>query len=162
MKILPYACAALFLAVSSVPAGAAIFLQIDAPVGGPKIDPLCNLPNSGCDPVTLVSKTLSFVHQLDAEPGNGPFNISGEVDEGWYSATILRLDRVYEGFYMVHTVTELGAFSYPVEVVYKGYDFGVRVVVPAAVPEPATWAMMILGLGLVGSAVRRTKNAALA
>ncbi|MGH6996745.1 MAG: PEPxxWA-CTERM sorting domain-containing protein, partial [Phenylobacterium sp.] len=30
------------------------------------------------------------------------------------------------------------------------------------VPEPATWAMMIAGFGIVGSAVRRRRPAALA
>ena len=33
--------------------------------------------------------------------------------------------------------------------------------VAAAVPEPTTWAMMIMGFGLVGSAMRR-RNAVLA
>ena len=28
-----------------------------------------------------------------------------------------------------------------------------------AVPEPASWAMMILGLGMVGFALRRTRRA---
>ncbi|MEK7430889.1 MAG: PEPxxWA-CTERM sorting domain-containing protein [Pseudomonadota bacterium] len=30
-----------------------------------------------------------------------------------------------------------------------------REVIPSAVPEPATWAMMIMGFGLAGSAIRR-------
>jgi hypothetical protein len=33
----------------------------------------------------------------------------------------------------------------------RGYDFAAT----AAVPEPATWAMMILGFGMIGSALRR-------
>jgi hypothetical protein len=36
-------------------------------------------------------------------------------------------------------------------------DFAVDKVSMAAVPEPATWAMMLLGFGIVGSAVRRRK-----
>jgi hypothetical protein len=32
----------------------------------------------------------------------------------------------------------------------------------AAVPEPATWAIMILGFGLAGAAVRRRRTAGLA
>jgi hypothetical protein len=31
-------------------------------------------------------------------------------------------------------------------------------VIPAAVPEPATWAMMLLGFGLVGAGLRRTNG----
>ena len=31
---------------------------------------------------------------------------------------------------------------------------------PAAIPEPATWMMMLLGFGAVGAAVRRSKRGA--
>ena len=42
------------------------------------------------------------------------------------------------------------------------YDFTEAVVnPPSAVPEPATWAMMITGFGLAGTALRR-RNRALA
>lgn len=39
----------------------------------------------------------------------------------------------------------------------SGWDFSVT-----AVPEPTTWAMMILGFGLAGSAIRRRQRSALA
>ena len=31
--------------------------------------------------------------------------------------------------------------------------------IPSAVPEPATWAMMIVGFGLAGAAMRRRREA---
>lgn len=34
----------------------------------------------------------------------------------------------------------------------------VTIVVPGAVPEPATWAMMIVGFGMVGGVLRRRRN----
>lgn len=38
-------------------------------------------------------------------------------------------------------------------------QFGIdNVTVGGAVPEPATWAMMILGMGVVGYAMRRKKS----
>jgi PEP-CTERM motif len=47
----------------------------------------------------------------------------------------------------------------------NGYNVGIdnlafRLGAPGAVPEPATWAMMLLGFGLVGGAMRRRKSAA--
>ncbi len=36
-------------------------------------------------------------------------------------------------------------------------DFAVDKISMAAVPEPATWAMMLLGMGIVGSSMRRRK-----
>lgn len=38
----------------------------------------------------------------------------------------------------------------------------VDVAAPAAVPEPATWGMMVLGFGLAGAAVRRRRTAVIA
>lgn len=38
-------------------------------------------------------------------------------------------------------------------------DITVSPAVVAAVPEPSTWAMMLIGLGFVGGAMRRRKNA---
>jgi len=43
---------------------------------------------------------------------------------------------------------------------YRNYAF--RVIPDAAVPEPATWAMMLGGLGLVGAALRRRGESAIA
>jgi hypothetical protein len=37
-------------------------------------------------------------------------------------------------------------------------DFAIDKVSMAAVAEPATWAMMLLGFGIVGSSVRRRKG----
>jgi len=41
-------------------------------------------------------------------------------------------------------------------------DFIIRVLVTPAVPEPATWGMMLLGFGAVGFAMRRRRTPALA
>ena len=45
----------------------------------------------------------------------------------------------------------------PTDSTFKGVAFA-PVALVAAVPEPATWGMMILGLGLVGGGMRRRKH----
>ena len=39
---------------------------------------------------------------------------------------------------------------------------GLKLSLSSAVPEPATWAMMIAGFGMIGAMVRRRRAAALA
>jgi hypothetical protein len=46
--------------------------------------------------------------------------------------------------------------------IYKPNDLVYRADVGGVIPEPATWAMMIAGFGLVGGALRRRRTAAVA
>lgn len=45
------------------------------------------------------------------------------------------------------------------EVDFQNMGFTAEISVPGGVPEPATWAMMLLGFGAVGAAMRRKKQA---
>lgn len=75
------------------------------------------------------------------------------VSTGWPTHTSLSFDKLFaKGFVIRWT---------------DGYDnsldnirFDVRVAAASAVPEPATWAMMILGAGLVGAALRQKRQSA--
>ena len=57
-------------------------------------------------------------------------------------------------------------FAYTVDNIFRGYGFenvaGATVTATTAVPEPATWGMMILGFGIAGAALRRRRVAAAA
>lgn len=53
-------------------------------------------------------------------------------------------------------------FTYFAEIIAPGADFVTMTVTITAVPEPATWAMMIVGLGLAGTAIRQRRASALA
>ena len=58
-----------------------------------------------------------------------------------------------------HVLSGVGIRS--IEFVPNGYDFGMDNLtfeIGAAVPEPATWAMMIIGFGAVGSMVRTSRR----
>lgn len=59
-----------------------------------------------------------------------------------------------------------GAFGFynysQAQVLYAGIEEDVITPPPGGVPEPATWAMLILGFGLVGSTMRRRRGVAAA
>lgn len=76
-----------------------------------------------------------------AAVGFGDGNGNGQVLEG--STSLLALNDVVENHHI-------------------WFDQNLVVVPPGGVPEPSTWAMMILGLGGVGAVMRRRKTAALA
>ena len=84
------------------------------------------------DEPTLVSTEYEYAVALQVgagAPGNGGSFAAAEIDP---------------------TITIDGPNAADYSIVY-----GPGVVPTGAVPEPATWAMMILGLGLVGSSMRR-------
>lgn len=54
-----------------------------------------------------------------------------------------------------HTFTHLTYVEYGTGVFWSTTAFGDP---PSAVPEPATWAMMITGFGLAGTAIRRRRQ----
>ncbi|WP_236697445.1 PEPxxWA-CTERM sorting domain-containing protein [Sphingomonas sp. Leaf357] len=59
------------------------------------------------------------------------------------------------GSMCIHTVNGAGGYSINGMYTSTGYDKLVFQFVSGAVPEPATWGMMILGFGVVGAAMRR-------
>ncbi len=62
---------------------------------------------------------------------------------------------VFDSISLTETVTELNA---PFTIGSASFSYQLRDV--GAVPEPATWAMMITGFGLVGGAMRRRRTGA--
>jgi hypothetical protein len=53
--------------------------------------------------------------------------------------------------------SNFGDTAYDTGLAFSGIQIDGTVVDPPVVPEPATWAMMIAGFGLVGVAVRRRR-----
>jgi hypothetical protein len=73
------------------------------------------------------------------------FDISGGSNQGFFT--------VNDAFYTVDQITGAGAFVGNLGV------GGITGIATGAVPEPASWALMIGGFGLVGSAMRRRQSA---
>ena len=64
---------------------------------------------------------------------------------------------------VVDSINTLGSLTIVIDrnnsVDFYGFDYAQLSDVKAVVPEPATWAMMIIGFGAVGTAVRRRRQA---
>ncbi|QMW23527.1 PEPxxWA-CTERM sorting domain-containing protein [Sandaracinobacteroides saxicola] len=82
---------------------------------------------------------VSIVDQGQGFFGNGVFTLSGNSVTAGEAHGILRLTGTFTSVTLRTDTTEF----------WSGLTIG------TAVPEPATWAMMILGFGLVGASLRR-------
>ena len=64
------------------------------------------------------------------------------------------------------TIATTVGSSYTIDLQYSNYDYstpsGFEVFTNAAVPEPATWALMLVGVGGMGAAMRMRRRAAVA
>ncbi|MDP3855066.1 PEPxxWA-CTERM sorting domain-containing protein [Phenylobacterium sp.] len=109
------------------------------------------------DPFCINSKKeiQSFGFDVAALDLN-PFLVPGGVDLGLKST--IDLDTVIYGMTGGSILTSSAELNWvgDLRVVYT-YDLPV-IEVPTGVPEPASWAMMIVGFGLSGAALRRTRR----
>ncbi|MBT2188702.1 PEP-CTERM sorting domain-containing protein [Sphingobium sp. H33] len=103
------------------------------------------------------------------DSGNGWVNLAGAVNyDSWYSLSfaINGSNVDYKVGNLSASVDAYGATSL-VNVMLQGHNtqgvasydiYWDNLSTPAAVPEPATWALMIGGLALVGASMRRRKT----
>jgi hypothetical protein len=107
------------------------------------------------------TSVLTFIFGGDGWNPGESFSLYGvdpdAVDDPSYGATVLSL---------LGTKVTFG-FSDSSSKIYSFVDdaadgAGLKLNMASAVPEPATWAMMIAGFGMIGSLIRRRRAAALA
>ena len=115
--------------------GSAELQVTDAYLSGDRFEIFFNLVSQGLtsDPTS----TGDFI--------GGDF-ASAFLDARWSSGSYL----LGPGSYSITGIATLSPF--------QGGDGGIQLVSAAAVPEPGTWAMMILGFGFVGGAMRSAKR----
>ena len=89
------------------------------------------------------SVPFTLIDQGQGYWGNGPLTIVGNQISAGEGHGIIRLSGTFTSFTLLTNNTEN----------WSGLTFGL------AVPEPATWALMIAGFGMVGVAARRRKSA---
>ncbi|MHC9419741.1 PEPxxWA-CTERM sorting domain-containing protein [Sphingomonas citri] len=142
---------------AAVPAQAAVTVQINASTTGATTTvrgpcgekPFCTIS-------TPVSRDFSFTLGVDLALGQSmTFTYGPSTIAGASSGTIMRTGlQTYEGTNFLFTQAT-PASNGGTETRLSASTFSVRQIFPAPVPEPATWAMMILGFGAIGYAMRR-------
>ena len=84
-----------------------------------------------------------------------PFELDGYTDVLTASASGLTPGATYT---LSFNIADVGDANYDSAVFIQGGTIGVDQTPVGDVPEPATWAMMLLGFGVIGSAMRRQRN----
>ena len=130
----------------SVPAGAAVVVNIHADATGTRSQRvLCPGGGFNCQVVTPVSQTFDFnVTIPDFVNGQSFFNFIGAT--GYVN---------FSGGQLFGTGFNYYSNSQNEETHLQAATFSVLPVSANIVPEPATWAMMLTGFGLIGYGMRR-------
>ncbi|MES3026694.1 MAG: PEPxxWA-CTERM sorting domain-containing protein [Pseudomonadota bacterium] len=172
------ACAAMVWAALAAPSFAATFSNtwsfVDADTGemvGGVISGLIDGENLSADGLTITVTQSPHVVML----GDYAFNFSAAAgypsDKDTYSASngvVTFANFIYAnemGEFLTFGTNPIGGSFYPQLVSYntgeRAYNetFGVQFsAVTASVPEPASWAMMISGFGMIGATMRRRRG----
>jgi hypothetical protein len=117
---------------------------------------LAQVPGGG-GPVTInnVNNGSNSAFYNDNSGGAYPFELDGFTDVLTASATGLTPGANYT---LSFIIGDAGDTNYDSAVFVQGGTIGTIQTPPGAVPEPSTWAMMLLGFGAIGAVLRRGKS----
>lgn len=117
---------------------------------------LAQIPGGG-GPVTINNVNLgsNSAFYRNNSPGPYPIELDGLTTVLTASASGLMVGSQYS---LTFNIFDTGDSGYDSAVFIQGGTIGTVPVPPGAVPEPATWAMMIGGFGLAGAAMRRRRR----
>ena len=114
---------------------------------------------SGAGTFNLSGLTLSGTDYLGHAVSNAAVGSIAAVDGGGFGYWLLTGVDFAQDFTLSGSFNRSGAFGNSAEANRLDFTFGNGPVTQPTVPEPATWAMLIAGFGLVGAALRRAKPA---
>lgn len=163
MKTLTSCAIALLALFATVSAQAAIIIQVDVVATGATTTRTI-VANPYSDITKVDPKSMAFSFQIDIPDfvnGTSSFSFGDPRASGLKSGTILDLgsgNLTGTNFHYFENIQDGRGCSGDCVISSTTLDaatFSVRQLVPSPVPEPATWAMMIIGFGLVGGAMRR-------
>jgi len=110
--------------------------------------------NADANPVNLVSAASGLTSVGDIRYGTGGASVLPLTPQTTLGTGSLS----YSGYEGVNTSSTAGLYQFNI----RQFDYSVSYTVApvAAVPEPASWGLMMLGFGLVGGALRQRKRSA--
>jgi len=115
----------------------------------------------GTSEAILWSFHLGAVEGESEDGTNWTFSAYDAVTrESIFGSAVYLGNGAYQGTSLVYLKTSIPPFGPSnLDVVINGptTNFSITQISPAAVPEPATWAMMLLGFGAIGAAMRRRR-----
>ncbi len=124
-------------------------------VGGQSATLAKNFINSSAD---LGSKVIWNFYEAAYDPANPAVNLNFKTA---FYGTVLAPYAYATNNNHIEGSAVFGRFDQRGQVHLNGFSSQLQIM-QSAVPEPATWAMMIAGFGLAGAAIRRRNRAALA
>jgi hypothetical protein len=152
MKLKPLGAA--FAAVMTcAPANAAVVIQVEAFATGFTTNLMCRDFTPECINGTPTSQSFSFQTTIaDFVNGMSSFTFGPHTGAGISTGTVLELaDGERAGIDFRFTRATIGVSA----TVLSAPTFRVFQLSPGVVPEPATWAMMLVGFGAVGYSMRK-------
>ena len=141
-------------------ANAAVFdIAIFADVSGTNTRAACGpgqtFPFCPVETLPFEQSLSAYLGPIDLMPGENPFSYGGYYTTGLFTGVITNANGLLTGHDLLYTYAGCSGPCAGDHIVASAPTFRVTGGLTGAVPEPGTWATLLIGLGAVGWAMRR-------